>query len=110
MNTVLQLRTGDTVSNPDTEQLREALSRLSPGSTPGYDTWLSAKIGDSDWYITAHEGGSLSLTIVDYSTGTGEYKIYELPNVSRAHIIEVWKELQRGDIDAIMGRSWQRTT
>ena len=110
MDSILQTRNGDTIHNPTTEQMREALNELIPGTSSGYETWLSTKIGGNDWFITALEDGSATLTIVDYATGTGEYKVYSLPNASRAHILDVWQELQRGDVDTIMGRPWQRTS
>ncbi|MGA7730062.1 MAG: hypothetical protein WCD37_02190 [Chloroflexia bacterium] len=110
MDTILQTRTGDTIHNPTPEQMRESLAHLNPTGSGAYDTWLSANIGGNDWFVTALEDGSATLTIVDYASGTGEYKVYSLPNASRAHILEVWQELQRGDAEAIMGRPWQRTS
>jgi hypothetical protein len=109
MESILETRKGDTIHNPTTEQMREALNALIPGSSAGYETWLSIKIDGNDWFITALEDGSATLTIVDYASGSGEYKVYSLPNASRAHILEAWQELQRGDVDALMGRHWERT-
>ena len=110
MDSILQLRTGDTIHNPTPDQMSEALKLLGPGSANLYETWLSTNIGGNDWFVTAHDDGSVTLTIVDYASGTGEYTVYSLPNASRAHILQVWQELQRGDADTIMGRPWQRTS
>jgi hypothetical protein len=110
METILQTHTGDTIHNPTSEQMREALAHLNPTGSDARETWLSANIGGNDWFVTALDDGSATLTIVDYASGTGEYKVYALPNASRAHILEVWQELLRGDTAAIMGRPWQRTS
>jgi hypothetical protein len=108
MDTILQTRTGDTIHNPTADDMRQALSQLNSSNPDVQETWLSATVGGNDWIATASNDSSLTLTIVDYSSGTGEYKVYSLPNVSRAHILEVWQELQRGDTDLILGRHWQR--
>lgn len=108
MDSILQTRTGETIHNPTHEQLSEALKLLNPNRTAASETWLSVKINDNDWFITALEDGSATLTIVDQASGTSAYKVYSLPNVSQARILEVWKELLKGDVENLMGRPWRR--
>jgi hypothetical protein len=104
--TTLELRWGDSITNPTPEQLQSALDQLDAEDEEHPDTWLTAEFDDSAWTISAFGSGLTILTIRDTTTEPEQYQEYELVDISRAEVLEMWQNLQRGRISEIARRQW----
>jgi hypothetical protein len=94
MNTGLETRWGGGSDNPDTEELRAALTELSASDPEHPDTWLSDEDG---WTVVVYESGLVTLS----DNGT---EICRRHGVSTDDALELWLLLQHGRRDEIKRR------
>ena len=99
VTTHLTTRWGASVENPTEPQLRAAIDGLNRADAEYDDCWL---LDDAGWSISALQGGSVILE----NTETGEGP-WHLPHASADEILEMWHELQAGNIEAIRNRGWR---
>ncbi|CAA9224473.1 MAG: hypothetical protein AVDCRST_MAG93-595 [uncultured Chloroflexia bacterium] len=97
MASILTLRRGATVKNPTYQQLAAALETLTIEDDEHPDVWLSNEDG---WAISAFAGGLLVLADDDGNE-------WELAGVSTQKTLEVWQQLQSGQINKIRQEGWQ---
>jgi hypothetical protein len=107
MNTTLQLRWGDTIDNPTTQQLLSALADLDTEDDEHPDTWLICHINGKDWSVLAFGRGLTILSIWNYETDPETVEEFEMFDVPRDQVLKMWHEMQRGELHKIEARPWK---
>ena len=104
----LELRWGGSITGPTPEQMRAALDQLDTEDEEHPDTWFTAEFDDSAWTISAFGSGLTVLTIWNTTTEPEQYQEYELDNLQRTEVLEMWLQLQRGLLSEIARRPWRQ--
>jgi hypothetical protein len=97
MTTHLQRRWGGG-QDPTEDELRAALAELETPDAEHPDCWLSTEDG---WTVAAHCSGTVVLENVE--TGEGPW---HMASQSSDAVLELWRQLQAGDLDGIRDRPW----
>jgi hypothetical protein len=92
-------RWGDSVDEPNEQQMREALRELDMEDTEHPDCWLTR---DDGLTLSVSEGGR-----VCYDDLSGSAKPRHINGVSREKALEMWRQLIAGDFAALEREPWQ---
>jgi hypothetical protein len=98
MTTCLERRWGGGGKNPKEVDLRAALAELAKPDEEHPDCWLSDENG---WTIAAHQSGKVVLENPESDEGP-----WQMKNQTHESILDLWRLLQAGDIQAIRAKAW----
>ena len=87
-----------TRKNPKEVDLRAALAELAKPDEEHPDCWLSDENG---WTIAAHQSGKVVLENPESDEGP-----WHMKNQTHESILDLWRLLQAGDIQAIRAKAW----
>ncbi len=98
--TYLERRWGGGGENPEEKELRTAIAELATPDEEHPDCWLSDENGLT---IAAHQNGKVVLENPETDEGP-----WHMKSQSADQIIELWRLLQVGDLEAIRRKPWQK--
>lgn len=91
-------RWGDSIDDPDEEQMRNVLCELDAEDEEHPDCWLTHCSG---WTLSVYEGGRIAL-----SNDEKVLPARHIPNVPREKALQMWLRLAAGDFDALERETW----
>lgn len=94
----LTKRWGESIQNPQHQELVAALNELDKPDAEHPDCWLNTEDG---WSISVFES---SLTIFEnIETGEGPWHMH---SISKTNALELWQLLQSNNIAALQNKPW----
>ena len=97
--TYLNKRRGGGQNNPTVQEMLSALTELEKSDPEHPDCWLSDEAG---WTVAAYESGMVVLENVESGEGP-----WHISKIDRQFVFQLWQALQRGDLAAVRGQTWQ---
>ena len=95
-------RWGDSIDDPNEQQMRDVLRELDTEDEEHPDCWLTH---DSGWTLSVFEGGRVAFTNDERGLPSRH-----IPDVSREKVLQLWLRLAAGELDVLEREAWEPGT